>query len=89
MDQCFLGDHLSDHQSTMIEVERNISNTIISILIDFRSSLSYISPQIIEKCKSHKDKQKKRWLVQLATGTKRKIKELVKELVWTGWKLIM
>ena len=44
-----------------------------------QSSLSYIPPQIVEKIKLYKDKQVKSWLVQSATGTKRKVSEIVKE----------
>ena len=56
-----------DHQSTMLEVEGKTSNTFVSILIDLRSSLSYIAPRVLEKCKISKEKQKNAWLVQLAT----------------------
>ena len=45
--------------------------------------LSYIAPQIIEKCKLHKDKQKKPWLVQLGTGTRRNITKLVKQCIFS------
>jgi hypothetical protein len=48
-----------------------ISNQLVSILIDPRSNLSYVSPQTIEKCKLQV-KQVKSWLVQLAMEPKEK-----------------
>ena len=56
-----------DHQSTMLEVEGKISITFVSILIEPGSSLSYIAPRVLEKCKLSKEKQKNAWLVQLTT----------------------
>ena len=35
----------------MIEIEGIISNQLVFVLIDPGSSLSYISPHIVEKCK--------------------------------------
>jgi hypothetical protein len=58
------------HQSAMVEVEVMINQKPISILIDPGASLSYISPTMVEGCKLYKIKQKKSWLVQLATRTK-------------------
>ena len=57
----------------MLEVEGKILNTPVSILIDSGASLSYIAPKIVETCKLVKEKQKNAWLVQLATGVKRKV----------------
>ena len=74
-----LEDHEEDHQSTMHKFEGKIIDIVVSILIDSISSLRYIEPQVIENCKLHKDKQLKPWLVQLATRTKRKLSDLVKE----------
>jgi predicted aspartyl protease len=67
-----------DHQSSMVEIEGMINRKPVSILIDPGASLSYISPTIVEGCKLDKIKHKKSWLVQLATGTKQKVVELVK-----------
>ena len=50
-----------------------IQNYFVSILIDLRSSLSYISPSIVEKYNLPLNKFDKSWLVQLATRTKRKV----------------
>ena len=57
----------------MVEVQGMIQNFSVSILIDPGASLSYISPSIVEKCKLSLQKFEKSWLVQLATGTKRKV----------------
>ena len=52
-----------DHQSTMLEVEGKVLNINVSIIIDSGSSLSYIAPKVVEKCKLSKEKQKNAWLV--------------------------
>jgi predicted aspartyl protease len=61
-----------DYQSHMIEVEGKIDNQPIAILIDSGASHSYIDPKIVERFKLKRCKHEKSWLVQLATGTKRK-----------------
>jgi hypothetical protein len=62
-----------------IEVEGNIDNYPIAILIDSRASHSYIDPNLVEIFKLNKGNQETSWLVKLATGTKRRINEIVKE----------
>ena len=54
-------------------MESTIANHHVSILIDLGSNLSYVSPQTIEKYKLQQVKHVKSCLVQLATGTKRKV----------------
>ena len=66
-------------QDTMIEMEGKVSKTSISILIDPGACRSYVSPKIVDVCKLGKVKHDKPWLVQLATGTKRKVLEIVQE----------
>jgi len=68
-----------EYPSPMIEVEANIDNQLIAILIDFGVIHSYIKSNIIEIFHLQRTKHKKCWLVQLATGTKKKINELVKD----------
>ena len=46
-------------------------------MIDPGASLSYITPRIVEACALKKSKHKKSWLVQLTTGTKSRVGELV------------
>jgi hypothetical protein len=70
-----------DYQSHMIEVEGKFDNHPIDILIDYGASHSYIDPNIVERFKFKKCKHENSWLVQLATGTKRIINELVKEFL--------
>jgi hypothetical protein len=57
----------------VVEIEDKINNTQISILIDPRATLSYITPDVVESNKLKKLKHAKSWLVQLETGTKRKV----------------
>jgi hypothetical protein len=63
----------------MIKVEGKIHNQPIDILIDSGDSHSYIDPKLIEIFKLNKSKHGNSWSIQLATGTKRRINELVKE----------
>jgi hypothetical protein len=65
-----------DHHDSVVEMEGMISTHPDSILIDLGSNMSYVSPQSIEKCKLQLVKHAKSWLVQLATGTKRKVTEV-------------
>jgi hypothetical protein len=58
-------------------MEGIIAKQIISILIDPRSNLSYVSPQVVEAHSSKRKKHAKEWLVQLATTTKRKVGEMI------------
>ena len=67
------------YQTSMVEVEGMINQTLVTILIDPGASLSYIAPQIVEKCKLSVDKFENSWLFQLATGAKRKVIGFVKE----------
>ena len=62
----------------MIEVEGMINNQTITILIDSGASHSYIDPRMVESLHFPRSKHGKSWLVQLATGAKRKVVELVK-----------
>ena len=63
----------------MVEIESKILNASISILNDLGAFQSYVSPKIVDVCKLGKVKHDKPWLVQLATGTKWKASEIVKD----------
>ena len=41
----------ADYKTSMVEVEGKLNQIPISILIDLGASLSYISPDLVEKCK--------------------------------------
>ena len=56
-----------------------VSNTSISILIDPGACQSYVSPKIVDTCKLNKVKHERPWMVQLSTGTKRKVSKLVRD----------
>ena len=62
----------------MIEVEGKINDQPISILIDLGASHSYIDPNMVEILQLPRRKHGKSWLVQLATGARRKVNEMVK-----------
>ena len=53
----------ADYQTSMVEVEANLNQIPISILIYLGASLSYISPDLVEKCKLSVEKFAKSWLV--------------------------
>jgi hypothetical protein len=72
-----LDNRQADHQDLVVKMEGTISNHPVSILIDHGSNLSYVSPQIVEKCKLQQFKHVKSWLVQLANGTKIKVIEVI------------
>jgi hypothetical protein len=55
-----------------------INNQTIAILIDSGASHSYIDPKMVESFHLPRSKHGKSWLVQLATGDKRKFNEMVK-----------
>ena len=85
-----LEDLQEDHQSMVTKVARKITNQSVSVLTDPGSTHSYITPRVVEICAFKKLKHIKSWLVQLATGTKRKISEVVEKfpLVMDGWSLM-
>jgi hypothetical protein len=62
----------------MIEVEGKIINQPVAILIDSGESHCYIDPKIVDILHLEKIKLGKACLVQLATGTKRRIHDMVK-----------
>ena len=47
----------------MVEIEGMIIDQPISILIDLGTSMSYISPRIVDLCKLEPEKFDKSWLV--------------------------
>jgi hypothetical protein len=69
----------ADHQSSVVEIEGKINNTRIYVLIDPRATLIYITPYVVESNKLKKLKHAKSWLVQLATGTKRKVVDFISD----------
>ena len=73
----------ANYQTSMVEVEGKINQTPISILIDPRANLSYISPNLVEKCKLHVQKFVSSWLVQLATSARRKVTSFVENCAVT------
>jgi hypothetical protein len=62
----------------MIKVEGNIINQPFSILIDSGEIHFYIDPNIMDQLHLEKIKLEKEILVQLATGTKRRIHDMVR-----------
>jgi hypothetical protein len=69
----------AEYQSPMIEVEGKIDNQPIQILIDSGDSHSYINSNVVERFHLQMSKHNKSWLVQLATGAKRKINDQFKK----------
>jgi hypothetical protein len=67
----------AEYQSHMIEVEGMINNQTIFILIDSGAIHSYIDTKMVESLKFPRSKHGKYWLVQLVTGAKRKVNEIV------------
>jgi hypothetical protein len=67
-----------EYQSHMIEVEGIINYQTFAILIDSRDIHSYIDPNMVKSLKFPRRKHGKSWLVQLATGARRKVIKIVK-----------
>ena len=63
----------AEHQPTMVEMEGKIDDQSVTFLTDLGASLSHISPQVVEKFNLKNKNFQQSWLVQLATGTKRKV----------------
>ena len=61
----------------MVEVAGKIVEQSVSILIDPGSTHSYVTPRVVDIFYFRRIKNKKSWLAQLATGTKRKVSEVV------------
>ena len=58
-----LEDRQAEHQSTMVKIEGLIFKQHVSVLIDPRENLSYISPHMVEKLKLKSEKFQQAWLV--------------------------
>eukprot|EP00253_Pinus_taeda_P032583 PITA_32583 len=78
-----LEDRQAEYQPTMVEFEGNISNLTVTVLIDHGATLSYVSPKVVERCKLQSTKFKNPWLVQLATGAKRRVVAKIKDCSFT------
>ena len=72
-----LDNRQDDHQASVVDMEGMIANHLVSILIDHGSNLSYVAAQTVDKCKLQPFRHVNLWLVQLATGTKRKVAEAI------------
>jgi hypothetical protein len=75
-----LDDQQAKYESNMIEVESKIINHYVVILIDSGESHCCIDPKIVDRLHLEKTKLEKSSLVQLATGTKRRIHDMVQRL---------
>ena len=71
-----------EHHVSIIEMDDKICDQAISILIDRRSNYKYVSPYLVDKCGSSKELHAKSWLVQLATGTKKRVHHWVRYCVF-------
>ena len=72
-----LEDHQEGHKATVVEVKGQIVEHTVSLLIDPGSTHSYITPELVEMCTLKRSKHRISWLVKLATGTKKKVSEVV------------
>jgi hypothetical protein len=73
-----LDDQKIEYQSNIIEVEGKIIHHPISIFIDSGEIHCYIDPRIVDRLHLEKHKLGKACLVQLATGMKRRIHDMVR-----------
>ena len=61
----------------MVEFEGEFVEHTASVLIDPGSTHGYITPILVEMCTLKKSKHRRSWLVELATGIKKKVSEVV------------
>jgi len=73
-----LEDQQAKYQSNMIKVEGKIINHHVVILIDSGAICCYIDPKIVDRLHMDKSNLEKSSLVQLATGAKRRIHDMVR-----------
>jgi hypothetical protein len=73
-----LDDRQVEYQSNMIEAEGKIINLPVAILIDSGACHFYIDTKIVDRLHLEKSKLGKASLVQLATGTKIRIHDIVR-----------
>jgi hypothetical protein len=73
-----LNDRQAEYHPNMIEVEGKIINQPVSILINSGEIHCYIYPNIVDRLHLEKSKLGKASLVQLVTGTKRRIHDMVR-----------
>ena len=59
-------------------MDGKLCDQVISILIGSRSNYSYVSPNLVDKCGLSKELHAGSWLVQLATGTKKRVHHWVR-----------
>ena len=65
----------------MIQIEGMIDEQAVSVLIDPRENLSYISAQMVEKFKLKLENFQQAWIVKLATKSKRKLTHKLPKIV--------
>ena len=58
-----LEDHHEGHNSIVVEVEGEIAKQTVSVLIEPRSTHSYITPRLVEMCTLKKSNHRTSWLV--------------------------
>eukprot|EP00253_Pinus_taeda_P022853 PITA_22853 len=78
-----LEDRQAEYQPTMVEFEGKISNLTIFVLIDPEATLSYVNPKVVERCNLQSVKFKNPWLLQLATGAKRRVTTKINDCSFT------
>ena len=59
-------------------MDDKIFDQFVSILIGPRYNYIYVSPNLVDKCGLIKEVQEESWLVQLATGTKKRVHHWVR-----------
>eukprot|EP00253_Pinus_taeda_P004224 PITA_04224 len=54
-------------------MDNKLCDQVVSILFDFVSNYSYVNPELVDKCGLNKEVHEESWLVQLTTGTKKRV----------------
>lgn len=73
-----LDNHQLDHCASIIEMEGKLKYKFVPILIDISSNYRNFNPELVEEFRLDKEFHREPQLVQLTTGTRRRISHKVK-----------
>eukprot|EP00253_Pinus_taeda_P019959 PITA_19959 len=63
----------AEQHASIIDMDGKFCDQFIPILIDHGSNYSYVSPDLVDNCGLSKELHAESWLVQLNTGTKKRV----------------
>ncbi len=67
-----LGNRKTNHRTSIIEMDSKLDQ-VVSTLIDPGSNYSYVNAHLVDRCGLNKEVHAEYWLVQLNTGSKKRV----------------